>query len=31
MMLGSKDGMATVAVRDVKAAKKFYEGALCRE
>ena len=27
-MLGSKDVMATVAVRDVKAAKKFYEGAL---
>jgi catechol 2,3-dioxygenase-like lactoylglutathione lyase family enzyme len=27
-MLGSKDVMATIAVRDVKVAKKFYEGAL---
>ena len=27
-MLGSKDAMATIAVKDVKAAKKFYEGAL---
>jgi len=27
-MLGSKDAMATIAVRDIQAAKKFYEGAL---
>jgi catechol 2,3-dioxygenase-like lactoylglutathione lyase family enzyme len=27
-MLGSKNVMATVAVRDIQAAKKFYEGAL---
>ena len=27
-MLGSKDVLATIAVRDVKVAKKFYEGAL---
>ena len=27
-MLGSKDAMATIAVRDVKAARKFYEGKL---
>jgi catechol 2,3-dioxygenase-like lactoylglutathione lyase family enzyme len=27
-MLGGKEAMATVAVRDLKAAKKFYEGTL---
>ncbi|MGH9869527.1 MAG: VOC family protein [Candidatus Polarisedimenticolia bacterium] len=27
-MLGNKDTMATVAVRDLKAAKKFYEGTI---
>lgn len=27
-MLGSKDAMATIPVRDVKAARKFYEGTL---
>lgn len=27
-MLGGKDAMATIAVRDVKAAKRFYEGTL---
>ncbi len=27
-MLGGKDAMATIAVRDVKAARKFYEGTL---
>ena len=27
-MLGGKEVMATVAVRDIQAAKKFYEGAL---
>ncbi|HEY4882477.1 MAG TPA: VOC family protein [Myxococcales bacterium] len=27
-MLGSKDVMATIAVKDLQAAKKFYEGAL---
>jgi catechol 2,3-dioxygenase-like lactoylglutathione lyase family enzyme len=27
-MLGDKDAMATLAVRDIRAAKKFYEGKL---
>jgi catechol 2,3-dioxygenase-like lactoylglutathione lyase family enzyme len=27
-MLGNKDAVATVAVKDLKAAKKFYEGTL---
>jgi catechol 2,3-dioxygenase-like lactoylglutathione lyase family enzyme len=27
-MLGDKDAIATIAVKDLKAAKKFYEGAL---
>ena len=27
-MLGSKDVMATIAVKDIQAAKKFYEGVL---
>jgi catechol 2,3-dioxygenase-like lactoylglutathione lyase family enzyme len=27
-MLGNKDAMATIAVRDLNAAKKFYEGTL---
>jgi catechol 2,3-dioxygenase-like lactoylglutathione lyase family enzyme len=27
-MLGAKDAVATIAVRDLKAAKKFYEGTL---
>ncbi len=28
MMLGDNDAIATIAVRDLKAAKKFYEGTL---
>lgn len=27
-MLGSKDALATIAVRDIEAAKKFYDGTL---
>ena len=28
-MLGDNDAIATIAVKDLKAAKKFYEGTLC--